>query len=231
MNHISAIFFDLDGTLLPMDLDAFTNGYFGLLSRRFSEYDPKAFIGAVWQGTKAMMKNDGAMTNEARFWQVFAGRMGPEVLARQDEFEDFYRTDFHKAKAFTGPNPHARAAVDLAHTLADKVVLATNPLFPLCAVESRLGWIGLKLEDFDFITTYENSSYCKPNPAYYQAICRTLDLDPAQCRMIGNDLQEDAQGASQAGLQVHIVTDCLIDHDLELDPWPHSPFASLPTYL
>lgn len=231
MKQFSAIFFDLDGTLLPMDLDAFTQGYFGLLSRRFPEYDAKSFIAAVWQGTKAMMHNDGSMTNEARFWQVFSGLMGPGVLERQAEFEHFYRTDFHKAKAFTGPNPLAKQAVELAREKADRVVLSTNPLFPLCAVESRLGWIGLTPGDFDFITTYENSAYCKPNPAYYQAICRTMNLDPSQCRMVGNDLLEDAQGASQAGLQVHIVTDCLISHDLDLNQWPHSSFADLAAVL
>ena len=231
MKQYAALFFDLDGTLLPMDLEAFTNGYFGLLSQRFSEYDPKSFIAAIWQGTKAMTKNDGTMTNEARFWQVFSELMGPEVLDRQDEFEHFYRTGFHKAKAFTGPNPYAREAVDLAHKRAGKVVLATNPLFPLCAVKSRLQWVGLTPEDFDYITTYENSAFCKPNPAYYRAVCRTLDLDPAGCLMIGNDLQEDALGASQAGLQVHIVTDCLIDHGMALDPWSHGSFAELPWIL
>lgn len=231
MKQFSAIFFDLDGTLLPMDLDAFTQGYFGLLSRRFPEYDAKSFIAAVWQGTKAMMHNDGSRTNEARFWQVFSGLVGPGVLERQAEFERFYRTDFHKAKAFTGPNPLAKQAVELAREKADRVVLATNPLFPLCAVESRLGWIGLTSGDFDFITTYENSAYCKPSPAYYQAICRTMKLDPSQCRMVGNDLLEDAQGASQAGLQVHIVTDCLISHDLDLNQWPHSSFADLAAVL
>lgn len=231
MNKRSAIFFDLDGTLLPMDLDSFTQTYFKLLAARFSEYDPKTFVAAVWQGTKAMTANDGAMSNEARFWSVFSGIMGPEVLDRQAEFEDFYRTDFHRAKAVTGPNPLARQAVELAHKQAETVVLATNPLFPVCAVESRLSWIGLTPADFDYMTTYENSASCKPNPAYYKAICNALKLNPAECLMIGNDLQEDAQGASQAGLQVHIVTDCLITHGLDLKNWSHSGFASLPDFL
>lgn len=231
MNKRSAIFFDLDGTLLPMDLEVFTQTYFKLLAARFPEYDPKSFVSAVWQGTKAMTANDGSMTNEARFWSVFSGVMGQEVLDRQAEFEAFYRTDFNRAKAATGPNPLARQAVALAHRRAETVVLATNPLFPVCAVESRLGWVGLTPADFDYITTYENSASCKPNPAYYKAICKTLDLDPSDCLMIGNDLQEDAQGASQAGLQVHIVTDCLITHGLALDGWSHSDFAGLPEAL
>ena len=147
------------------------------------------------------------------------------------KLEDFYYTDFHKAKAVCGENPLAKQMVDLAHTRAEKVVLATNPLFPTCAVESRLSWIGLTPGDFDYITTYENSSCCKPTAAYYQAICRALALDPAQCLMVGNDLKEDGFGASQAGLSVHITTDCLIEHGLNLADYPHSSFAELGAYL
>ena len=231
MSQYQAIFFDLDGTLLPMDLEVFTKTYLGLLAKRFRQYDAEALVAAVWQGTKAMTANDGSMTNEKRFWQVFTGLMGQEVLDRIDEFEDFYHTDFHQAKAVCGENPLAKQIVDLAHTKADKVVLATNPLFPACAVASRLSWIGLTPEDFDFITSYENSSYCKPTPAYYQTICHTLNLDPAQCLMVGNDLKEDGQGAKQAGLQTHIVTDCLIEHGLALSDWPHSTFAALADVL
>ena len=41
MTMRQAILFDLDGTLLPMDLDQFVERYFGLLARCFPEYDSK----------------------------------------------------------------------------------------------------------------------------------------------------------------------------------------------
>ena len=226
-----AILFDLDGTLLPMDLDEFVEGYFALLAKRFSEYDPKAFLGAVWKGTRAMMANDGSMTNEQRFWSVFSAALGPSVQGQEERFVDFYATDFHGAKIFTGENPAAKQMVDLAHERAEKVILATNPMFPPCAIVTRLGWIGLEPSDFDWITTFDNSRYCKPAAAYYQGICERFSLDPAQCIMVGNDLQEDGVGASQIGMPVHIVTDCLITHGLELDDWKHSTFAELGNYL
>ena len=226
-----AILFDLDGTLLPMNLEEFTAAYFRLLSGRFSEYDPNAFIAAVWQGTKAMMSNDGTMTNEARFWQTFSRIMGDTVLGRDKEFEDFYRTDFHKAKSVTGANPLAKTAVAWARQKADLVVLATNHLFPACDVETRLSWLGLTPADFDYITTYDNSSFCKPDTRYYHAICHAVAVSPADCLMIGNDLKEDGWGASQAGMQVHIVTDCLISHGLHLSDFSHSTFAELKNHL
>ena len=226
-----AILFDLDGTLLPMDLDRFVEGYFGFLAKRFSEYEPKAFIAAVWKGTKAMMTNDGSMTNEQRFWSVFSGAMGPDVLGREEDFVDFYATDFHKAKVFTGENPLAKQMIDLAHERAETVILATNPMFPPCGVASRLSWIGLSPADFDYITTYDNCSYCKPSAAYYRQICEWLSLEPENCLMVGNDLQEDGVGASQIGMPVHIVTDSLITHGLNLSEWNHSTFAELDQYI
>ena len=226
-----AVLFDLDGTLLPMDLDVFTKTYFGLLSRRFSEYPQQEFIAAVWAGSKAMMTNDGAMTNEQRFWSVFSGLLGESVLGRDEEFEDFYRTDFHKARAVCGENPLAKAVVDLARTQAEQVILATNPLFPPCAVESRLSWIGLRPSDFDHITTYDNSSFCKPSADYYRQILHNCALEPQKCLMVGNDLLEDGRGASQVGIATHMVTDCLVTHGLDPQDYSCSSFGELPEFL
>jgi len=231
MHKRKAIFFDLDGTLLPMNLDVFIQTYFGLLAKWLPQYDSKTMIEALWQGTKAMMVNNGSMSNEARFWTVFADLLGQQIREEEPNLEVFYRTEFHKANAVCGSNPAAKKIVDLAHERADLVVLATNPLFPRCAVESRLSWVGLKPEDFDYVTSYENASSCKPTAAYYHSICSTLQLDPAECLMVGNDLKEDGFGASQAGLQVHIVTDCLIAHGLNCEDYPHSTFGELEYYL
>jgi FMN phosphatase YigB (HAD superfamily) len=220
--HYSAILFDLDGTLLPMDYDEFTKAYFGLLCKRFPEYDPQALVAAIWKGTKAMMMNDGTVPNEQRFWDTFAAIVGEDIRARIPEFDDFYRTSFHKAQAVTRPNPRAREIVEYARSHADRVILATNPLFPLCAVEARLSWIGLKPSDFDWVTTYENSTYCKPNPAYYTAILSNFNLDPADCLMVGSDVKEDAAAATQAGLSVHLIDEDLMTHDLDPAPYPCS---------
>ena len=74
---LKAILFDMDGTLLPMDAEAFTKKYFGALSAKFAPrgYDPEKMIGAVWQGVLAMVKNDGAQTNvlESLFRRVRRG--------------------------------------------------------------------------------------------------------------------------------------------------------------
>ena len=88
--------------------------------------------------------------------------------------------------------------------------MATNPIFPLVGVETRLSWIGLSLQDFSYVTAYENSSTCKPNPAYYAEILRKTGKRPQECLMVGNDATEDAAALEQ-GLELYLVTDCLLN--------------------
>ena len=53
-----AILFDLDGTLLPMDQEVFTKGYFKALASVLCPMglEADALTAAVWAGTKAMVQ-------------------------------------------------------------------------------------------------------------------------------------------------------------------------------
>ena len=80
---LTTVLFDLDGTLLPMDNDAFTKGYFKILAAKLAPhgYDLGQLVDAMWAGTAAMVKNDGSQSNEAAFWKKFAGIYGEKVFA------------------------------------------------------------------------------------------------------------------------------------------------------
>ena len=69
-----AMLFDLDGTLLPMDNDKFTKGYFKLLTKAAAVhgYTYETLIPAMWKGVSAMVKNDRSRLNRDAFWAVFA---------------------------------------------------------------------------------------------------------------------------------------------------------------
>ena len=55
---ITTVLFDLDGTLLPMDLEVFIQAYFGKIAARMASYgyEPKKLIESIWRGTGAMVK-------------------------------------------------------------------------------------------------------------------------------------------------------------------------------
>lgn len=222
-----AILFDMDGTLVPMDTDAFVKGYFSLLFLKLAKYglEPTQFGKTMWAGVSAMVENDGTCTNEERFWQVFCKLTGVQKDTVNADCLDFYRTEFQGAKQFTGENPLAVQAIRLAREKASRVVLATNPMFPMVGQQTRMGWVGLKPTDFDLVTSYEQERFCKPNPRYYTSICERLHLNPAQCLMIGNDENEDMYAGTEAGLHCWLVTDWMIPS--KEHPWagPRGSFA------
>ena len=111
------------------------------------------------------------------------------------------------------------------------VVLATNPLFPPIATQSRIRWAGLEPEDFALVTTYDNSSFSKPNPEYYREILGKLNLRAEECLMVGNDALED-MAARETGMQVFLLTDCLINRDgRDLTDYPQGSFPELMAYI
>ncbi len=225
--QITTVLFDLDGTLLPMELEAFTKTYFGLLAKKAAPYgyEPEPLVAAVWKGTKAMVKNDGSKPNDQAFWDTFAQTLGEDVKQLRPEFDRFYVEEFHEAKAACGENPLAKRAVDGLKAKGFDVILATNPIFPLVGVGTRLSWVGLTPEDFSHVTSYETYTTCKPNPAYYEEILRNTGKRPEECLMVGNDAQEDT-AALKAGIPVYLVTDCLLNPTgRDLSAIPQGSFA------
>ena len=228
-----AILFDLDGTLLPMDQEVFVRDYLGRMAAFLAPhgYDPQSLIKAVWAGTGAMVKNDGKALNEDVFWYVFNSILGRDAKQDLALFEEFYRTEFQKAKDSCGFNPAAVEAIRQIKDMGYRLILATNPLFPAIATYSRIRWAGLNPEDFELVTTYENSRFCKPNPDYYREILGKIALDGSQCLMVGNDVGEDMI-AGTLGMKTFLLTDCLINKTAEdIRRYPNGSFPELLHYI
>lgn len=209
---MEAVLFDLDGTLVFHDQAQFLSEYFKSISAHVASlgYDPKEFLGAMDYAIKVMLVNDGARLNKDLFWIKFfeyAPKFDNKIIEASD---NFYLGRFKELKAFAQENSLAKKAVELAHEKGRRVVLATNPVFTMSAQLERLSWSGLSEKDFDLITSYENSHYCKPDPRYYFEICKKIDVNPKNAIMIGNDEREDMKGAFEAGLMGYLVTDCRI---------------------
>lgn len=230
---IKAVLFDLDGTLLPMDQEKFTYGYFTLLSQKLAThgYDPKQLVSSIWTGVTAMVQNTGTQTNEEAFLAKFREIYGEKAISDKYLFDEYYENEFQTVQPLCGFTP---AAAKVVHYLKEKgvrVALATNPIFPAVATKSRIAWAGLKPEDFELYTTYENSCYCKPNPDYYRAILKQMDVNPEECLMVGNDVTEDMV-AGNLGMQVFLLTDCLINKEnKDITVYPKGDFSDLMQFL
>ncbi len=230
---IKAVLFDLDGTLLPMDQEQFIKSYLGRIARAMAKhgYEPEKLVKTIWDGTGAMVQNDGTQTNEAVFWDVFTRTFGAEALKDQPLFDAFYREGFPAVRESCGFAPQARQVLDRVKDLGLPAILATNPIFPAVATHQRVQWAGLEISDFVHITTYENASFCKPNPAYYREILDKLSLQPEECLMVGNDVTEDMV-AESLGMQVFLLTPCLINKDgADISRYPQGDFDALLAHL
>ena len=210
---MNTILFDLDGTLLPMVQDHFLKTYMGMLVREIQThgYEPKQLTAAILKGIEAMVKNDGSKTNEAAFWDVFCTFFGKESLLDKPKFDAFYQNTFPLVKSSCGYDSMANEVIKDIKERGYRIALATNPMFPDRATDERIRWAGLDRSDFDLVTTYENCHFSKPSLGYYREVTQILGVDPGDCLMVGNDVQDDMIPATALGMDVFLLTRDLIN--------------------
>ena len=208
-----AIFFDLDGTLLPMDQKKFEYEYFKLAIEKFAAlgYNPETFQSALWGGIKAMWSNPGEITNEELFWKEFK-KVYPNAEEMAPLFKDYYFNEYNKIESIVTKDESVRKIVDWCNQNFEYVILATNPFFPTYATQNRMAWIGLKPEDFTHITTYETSYYSKPNKEYYKKLLDKYNLKAEECIMVGNNELEDYIVTKELGFDAILAGDFILPY-------------------
>lgn len=235
---MKAILFDLDGTLLPTDTDAFLSYYMKSVTRFMAPILPTPVVERlpemIMASTYAMIANvDPSVSNEAAFWSDFLPRIGYERVELEPHFTRFYAESFptlrmHMEASLPG---QGRAIVEAAAAKGYDLVLATNPVFPRAAIEERMRWVGIDHLPWRLVTTYEEMHFCKPQPGYYMEICERIGRRPEECLMVGNDVDEDGV-AAKIGMRLYLATDYLINrHNKPLDPNHSGPLSHLLTYL
>jgi len=204
---IRAILFDLDDTLLLNDMEVFGAHYFrALLAKVRPICDPTTFREALHAGMMAMMANDGRAVNA----DVFAGTFFPGVGCAREVLlpvlEAFYVHEFEALRIYTQPDPQARPLMELAFGQGYQVAITTQPMFPRSAILARLRWadVGAETFPYDFITSYEVMSACKPHPHYFQSVMERLGRAPGECLMVGDSIDSDMP-ARKLGLRTFWV--------------------------
>ncbi len=205
---------DLDGTLLPMAIDDFLNAYFKLLTKEFAGvFEAEQFINNLMYATDKMINNNGEKVNREIFIEEFFDLFQVDDQQKiMEMFDYFYKEKFPLLKSQVNQRGLASSLIEVLKEDGFRLVLATNPIFPVEAIEERLQWVNINPEDFSLITNYQNMHYCKPSINYYNEIMELLDLEAADCMMIGNDTQEDMV-AGDLGMTTYLVTDFLIDRN------------------
>ena len=200
---------DLDDTLLASNMDAFIPAYFMALSESLKDYVPaEKMIKALMGGTRLMMaKKEPLLTLKHVFDDYFFPNIGTDRESIQQQIDKFYDQVFPSLCHLTSPIPDAVELVETAFEKGYRVVIATNPLFPAKAINHRLRWAGLPLEEYPFeiVTSYEKFHFTKENISYFPEILGKLGWPDEPVLMVGNDLAMDIDPAKSAGLPVYWV--------------------------
>jgi HAD superfamily hydrolase (TIGR01549 family) len=209
---IQAILFDLDGTLVQVEMKEFVPRYLEKLSAWFApEIAPVRFQAMVRTAISELLRpRTVAMTNEQLFLQGLEQQLQlkPEHFRRT--YCQWFAAEVKTLRSLVAPHPLTKTLVQTAFERDRRVVIATNPVFPRALIDARLHWAGLADCPFDLVTSYENSCHCKPNPEYFQEILAKLQLAPEACLMIGNDNYHDV-AARTVGIPTFLVDTWLID--------------------
>jgi FMN phosphatase YigB (HAD superfamily) len=214
------ILFDLDGTLLDLDLGAFLMRYFAALDEAAAgHFGVESLSPDVSAATQAMMDAHPGETNRDAFVRAFLARTGIDISQHWDVFDRFYAERFPGLQADARPAKGARRAVEAALELGLPVAIATNPIFPLAAIRHRLDWAGLGDLALPVVTSYESMHATKPLAAYFRETSELLGVPPADCLMVGDDPMLDL-AAADVGMRTFYVggrTEVAADYRGDLD--------------
>lgn len=221
IDRVRAVLFDLDGTLLDLDLHDFLRRYFAaletasapLLSSSNTASLPE-FMDALNTAVGAMMEPHDGRTNEETFYEVLHARTGVDLRVHWSVFERFYAEVFPTLQDTAGPMPGGREAILTARELGLGVAIATNPIFPMPAIRERLVWAGLGDLDLPIVTSYETMRACKPHGEYYRQVAAMLGVAPSECMMVGDHRGLDLPAADVGMRTYYVGPDDLATADL-----------------
>lgn len=212
LHGVEAVLFDLDGTLVNVDMERFVPSYLrGVTGHMSDQVDSSRAIRAFHRAVGVMFANtDAGRTLETILLEVLQEDLNVSPDHYAQSLELFCQNGLARLRPLVSGHPLASLMIASALNRDCQVVLATNPIFPRAVIDARIGWGGLSVETFDLVTAYETAHFCKPNPAYFEELLEWLHLPAEACLMIGNDTLHDL-AASQVGMQTCLLTPWQID--------------------
>jgi len=209
---ISCVMFDLDGTLIDVDMNRFIPVYLQRLTNRLGDLaDPRALMTVIREAVYIMLNgSDGSQTMEQLLLNSLSGEFGIGADEYRQRLELFIEHDLPGLSPLVKGHPLARALIETCLANGWQPVLATNPIFPMAVVEARMQWGEISDLPFRHVTAYETSRHCKPQAGYFLQLLDQLGTVAESCLMVGNDTEHDLAAAA-VGIQTCLLTPWLID--------------------
>ncbi|MGI6107124.1 MAG: HAD family hydrolase [Lachnospiraceae bacterium] len=205
--------FDLYGTLIDIHTDETPAGLWrqmaGIYARRGADYSPKelhaAYLRICAEEIEKKREETGSRWPEPDIGVVFrrlyleapkhhaAGlEIGDAVI--QMTADAFRTLSMKRLKLY----PHTAAVLKKLREQGKHLYLLSNAqnLFTIPELE-QLGILPL----FEAVYISSDRGVKKPDPAFMEMLLQEQNLDPAECLMIGNDLDTDMESAARCGVR------------------------------
>ncbi|PKO10699.1 MAG: hypothetical protein CVU40_03345 [Chloroflexi bacterium HGW-Chloroflexi-2] len=216
------ILFDLDDTLLGNPMETFLPAYLHRLGQYLSEYySPKELPAAILNGTEKMINNvDPSRTLEECFDDYFYPLIGADKEILELRIFNFYQSEFPKLAPLTNEIAHAASLIKHLSEKEDKLVIATNPLFPKIAIDHRINWanLGIDINQFEYVTNFEEFHFTKPRPEFVAEILGKIGWPDEPVVMIGNEWDMDILPAEILGIPTYYIGNPPDQSKLTLNP-------------
>ena len=202
---IRTVLFDLDGTLLDIDVDNFIETYTRSVAERLMPDDKERGLAVLAGSTYAMLAPE---VNEDSNQACLLRKLS-DTLDRSPA--DLWRAIHHASKeilpglrAMAKPIAGAADVVRAMHERGLKVVVATMPIYPRDVMLERLRWAGVQSDWIDHVACLEANRSAKPHRSYFLEMADAVGAQAEECLMVGDDEDQDMPALS-AGMAVHLL--------------------------
>lgn len=214
LSQYKAVLFDLDGTLLQVEMRSFIPRYiasFHACCRDLVAFEPMQR--AMRSGIHLLLETeDGQLSNDVRFFSFIAGSLQQDEVLLRTRFAEFLASDLDTLSDTVQSISETTQLLECCGQLGIPLVLATNPVFPRELIEARCRWAGIDTDNFSLLTSMENSRFCKPQSGYFLEVAEQLGVNPRDCLMVGNDTSHDL-AATKVGMTTWLVDSYLLERD------------------
>lgn len=203
MAELKAVVFDMDDTLLSINLSAFI-GVFALdESNLLAQAARKSTVSMFTAVASSMLalnngerEQDDLRTNHRFFADTLEEHTGipltdPAILDMIEYYEREILPKKNDRLISARPREGAHDAIECVLASGKRIALLTNPSFSRACIECRMGWGNMLDMPFELVTTWENATRCKPDAGYYAEALGKLGLAPEETLMVGNDPKRD----------------------------------------
>jgi FMN phosphatase YigB (HAD superfamily) len=198
---IRAILFDMDDTLLSINLSVFIARYHQSLARLLGAITRQSAVTFAAPLVEAFFvvdsqRREDTFTNNELYCQTISRISGfdyrlPELQDALAFFDREVLPGLNNSAINAHPRTGALETLAVAQNLGLEVALATNPSFTAGCIETRMGWGRLSDVPFKRVSSMENSRRTKPSATYYEEFIHACGWEPEECLMVGNDRRRD----------------------------------------